>query len=526
MLALLSRTTIALLVVVSISHTSTAQSTVKFIPPEAAVAVSCIPIQAIKHEALGDVPWNLLKDTWRDNLGFPLDNASSILVFAAPPGPDGMPLLGAVVELREPVPIEQVAPRLQVLKFLELDESRQKLIGPTIGSVTWEVRAFKENTLLIGLSPTVDLMQKQSANPVEGELVRRLSAQPDVAFQACLVMQPIRRLAKPILSDPRLAKIVPGIDEVPDQLSAATFQLDLSDSVPHMKLDLEAVNPVAAEQLQAFAPKTAKLGLDSLSGAADSSLQQFVDAFTKIKPKRERSNVTFSTADGDAVTRAMYVRGLTDLVTFGAESTMFQTRRVAAVQDLERLTYALHMFADKNQKHFVPQASKSPGGKPLLSWRVLLLPYLDQQDLYDQFHLDEPWNSPHNLSLVKKMPDVFTVPGDETLAAEGKTRYQLPIGPSLPSEQIGSLYFSDITDGSSNTLFAVEAPQDRAVIWTQPVDLPVDPGNPRATLLPEKSLGFAASRYDGSASFYTPSTSTRKLQVLLTHQGGEINVQE
>src|SRR5437016_5495874 len=53
-------------------------------------------------------------------------------------------------------------------------------------------------------------------------------------------------------------------------------------------------------------------------------------------------------------------------------------------------------------------------GTPLLSWRVLVLPYLGQQDLYEQFHLDEPWDSPHNLQLLPKMPVLYAPPSGKT----------------------------------------------------------------------------------------------------------------
>src|SRR5262245_29213098 len=49
-------------------------------------------------------------------------------------------------------------------------------------------------------------------------------------------------------------------------------------------------------------------------------------------------------------------------------------------------------------------------GEPLLSWRVAMLPYIEQQGLYDRFHLDEPWDSPHNIQLLPLMPRSYALP--------------------------------------------------------------------------------------------------------------------
>ena len=63
---------------------------------------------------------------------------------------------------------------------------------------------------------------------------------------------------------------------------------------------------------------------------------------------------------------------------------------------------------------FPPAATTDGADKPLLSWRVAILPFLEQQPLYEQFHLDEPWDSPHNKTLIEQMPQVYAIPGSPT----------------------------------------------------------------------------------------------------------------
>jgi hypothetical protein len=115
-------------------------------------------------------------------------------------------------------------------------------------------------------------------------------------------------------------------------------------------------------------------------------------------------------------------------------------------------------------------------GKALLSWRVALLPYLGEQELYRQFRLNEPWDSTHNKALLKRMPKIFAPPG-ATNAAPYTTYYQVFVGPGAVFEKHQSLPFpASITDGTSNTLLIVEA--GNAVPWTKPEDLHFAPDEP------------------------------------------------
>ena len=84
-------------------------------------------------------------------------------------------------------------------------------------------------------------------------------------------------------------------------------------------------------------------------------------------------------------------------------------RKTSSLNNMRQLLLACHNYAA--MRNSIPAAySMDPQGKPLLSWRVHVLPYLEEQALYDQFKLDEPWDSPHNRKLIEKMPKVFENP--------------------------------------------------------------------------------------------------------------------
>ena len=156
-------------------------------------------------------------------------------------------------------------------------------------------------------------------------------------------------------------------------------------------------------------------------------------------------------------------------------------------------------------------------GKPLLSWRVAILPYLDQQQLYQQFHLDEPWDSPHNKSLIPLMPQVYRSTGPA--AAMGKTRYLTLRSKESAFPGKEGVRLADITHGTSNTILAVEADQAHAVVWTKPDDLDLDPQKPAAGLAGQPRRGFWVALCDGSVRFIQDSIDTEFLQDMVNRHG-------
>ena len=134
--------------------------------------------------------------------------------------------------------------------------------------------------------------------------------------------------------------------------------------------------------------------------------------------------------------------------------------------NLKQQMVALQKYHDQNDC-FPPAFRTSEEGKPLLSWRVAILPFLGEHKLYADFHLDEPWDSEHNKSLVAKMPEVFRAPASK--ADAGKTTYMGNGGPvgviARPSVRL-----EQVIDGTANTLAIVEVGDKAAVVWTKPAE--------------------------------------------------------
>jgi hypothetical protein len=176
------------------------------------------------------------------------------------------------------------------------------------------------------------------------------------------------------------------------------------------------------------------------------------------------------------------------------------------------------------ENRFPPQAIRDPSGKPLLSWRVALLPYLGEDSLYRQFKLEEPWDSPHNLTLLDRIPDVYAArPGAKV--ARHLTFYQVVVAPDglfwfdRPSNKERVSRFNSIPDGASRTLRVVES--SNPVPWTKPEDITWMPGDPTPKLGEQTPGQFHALACDGSSHLIPRDTSPEDLRALITPAGGE-----
>ena len=193
----------------------------------------------------------------------------------------------------------------------------------------------------------------------------------------------------------------------------------------------------------------------------------------------------------------------------------------------------MHGFHDAYNAFPQAAAFRSPEGKPLLSWRVAMLPYIGEQNLYMRFKLDEPWDSPNNIKLLPMMPKTYLQPG-QLDDGSGMTHYQVFVGPgTVFDERVGqkqgnqgpgmpqlSLRLVDIIDGTSNTILIATA--TNPVPWTKPEDIPFDPMKPLPPLGGLTSNGFNVAFADGSVRFIPQNTPEASLKAMITFAGGEV----
>jgi RNA polymerase sigma factor (sigma-70 family) len=240
--------------------------------------------------------------------------------------------------------------------------------------------------------------------------------------------------------------------------------------------------------------------------------------------------------------------------------------RRQSLNNLKQIAIAMHNYQDTHGC-FPPAAIYGKNGKPLLSWRVLLLPYLEQDNLYRQFHLDEPWDSPHNKKLLETKVKAYHIPGHDDWT---KTYYQVFVGEDTVFERrrevgvgggaggapagsgggagIGpgaagpggatggaalgggpaggiaggiqrGMGIADITDGTSNTILVIEGATP--VPWTKPEDLPYAPTGKLPELGAFKDAIHAAFA-DGSVHTIKRRFDETAMRAAITRNGGEV----
>lgn len=197
--------------------------------------------------------------------------------------------------------------------------------------------------------------------------------------------------------------------------------------------------------------------------------------------------------------------------------------------NLKMIALALHNYHD-DQGCFPPAYIADDQGRPLHSWRVLLLPYLDQQGLFDEYRFDEPWNGPHNSRLANQVSKIFHCRSDHAKGAPADKRYTSYVavtGPATVWRGSQPTKLDEVTDGTDKTLMVVEI-RNSDIQWLEPRDLSFPDvaagiNNPsKPSISSNHKMGAHAVFVDGHARFLGEDLSAGTLRALPTRAGGEM----
>ena len=199
-------------------------------------------------------------------------------------------------------------------------------------------------------------------------------------------------------------------------------------------------------------------------------------------------------------------------------------RRMQCVNNMKQIGLALHTYSAVYNS-FPPVYTTDEDGNPLHSWRVLLLPFMEQVVLYDQIHLDEPWDSEYNIQFHSQIVSVFCCPSssDEMI---GRTDYSVVVGEETPFRATGTASkLGDITDGASNTIFLVE--RKKPVCWMDPTQEITFEQACQGINVSENGIGSNHTGgvnvciFDGSVSYISDTVDLDTLRATFTRSGGE-----
>ncbi|HEX5106446.1 MAG TPA: DUF1559 domain-containing protein [Pirellulaceae bacterium] len=206
-------------------------------------------------------------------------------------------------------------------------------------------------------------------------------------------------------------------------------------------------------------------------------------------------------------------------------------QRMQSSIHIHEIGIAIHNYHDVYNA--IPLAGSDDSELGLnMSWRVRVLPFIEQKPLHEQVNYHEPWDSPANSALLERMPKSYAVPpaqgGHETsyMAFTAQQPVQsgdlqgMPFFGNGTGRGQGFASLAACVDGTTNTIMIVEADRDRSAPWMKPVDLPVDPANPKAGLGHVRSGGFIVVMGDGSVRFLPNSIDNSTLLKLILRDDG------
>jgi prepilin-type processing-associated H-X9-DG protein len=174
---------------------------------------------------------------------------------------------------------------------------------------------------------------------------------------------------------------------------------------------------------------------------------------------------------------------------------------------------------------FPPAYLADKNGKPMHSWRVLLLPYMDQKALYDMYRFNEPWDSANNRRVTDLAIGLYQC-SSEPDRKNPTTNYMMVVGPHMLSDGPHSKTLKEITDGTSNTIMVVEV-ADSGTWWAEPHDLNFEQMSFKINNSKRQGIssyhvgGVNVAFCDGSVRFLRDSTNPELVKAMLTIDGGE-----
>ncbi|WP_425398800.1 DUF1559 domain-containing protein [Aeoliella sp.] len=505
---------------------------------QSVAVVSLRPKQMLTNPKNALLPIEVAEAAGEKYLGLDIAHITRAVAVIEPPL--GMNMYYAVyLEADEPWDLDQLSPELKAHTEPGEIAGRACLVSREPSAPCFMV--LKQTTLVAasqGMLEKLLAADRQPADSVLAELVEKHSADDDLYVAVDLeALRPFINMGLMQASQdaPPEAR---NFLNIPLLLQSAELTATLDGSIPS-RLAFHTSNDSDAAQVEGMLEEAVDLAKANMRGelarlqTSDDPVERAMAAYSErvmgvymdmFVPKREGTTfVLFDTSEGNAQMGAVAVTGiLVALLLPAVTAAREAARRNSSMNNLKMLELALLNYESANRA-YPAHAIYSKEGKPLLSWRVAILPYLEEQPLYEQFHLDEPWDSPHNKKLIAQMPSVFSSPNSSLDPSLGKSNYLAPIGKGMVFEnEDRQIPLRQITDGTSNTVNLLEVNDETAVEWTKPADWKYDEEDPTKGLTGVRPGVFLAGFCDGHVAAIAEYIDEETFKALLSRNGGEV----
>ncbi len=507
-----------------------AETDFDYVTPEAAFAAVAYPQRVLTAPEMEMLPVEVISAAGKQEMGIDPVDIESVLVIVEPPvaGPPGY---GVVVRFSKPYQLDSIL--MPLAEGTTEGELNGKAYRKAQMPMAPSLYMADDQTLIVAEDGFLRKMLANHEAPAEGPLRKLLdstSTSGDVV--ALAVLEPVREMLSAMLAQVPVPPPFEGVKRAPSLLKAAKAEMSITGK-GSASLVLLAPSEDAAGELEQLVNEmidsVQQMALAEMAQAAtgddpiEQALAQYMQRINKrifdsVRPVRKGTMLSVSQS-GRESSQVAVIGILVALLLPAVQAAREAARRSMSVNNMKQIGLGMHNYHDR-YKRFPARASFDDDGKPLLSWRVHILPFIEQQPLYEQFHLDEPWDSEHNKTLIPLMPEVYLNPSSEP--GPGLATYAVPTGEGTIFDGPEGTKFRDITDGTSNTLMALEVDSDAAVIWTKPDDWEYDADDPLAGLGSAHPGGFNVVMADASVHFISVTVDTTMFRSLLTKNGGEV----
>lgn len=500
-----------------------------YIPRDAVAAVVVHPQRVLSAPELEFLPVEVAVAASMQYTGIDPTTIEQAIAVVGMPGAGGpAPGAGAILRFTKPYARDLVLARLAA-GAQEGTYNGQKTYN---GGGPAGVSLFMPDERTLVVATTESQLQNMMSSKGVASPLTKLLKQADLSKTAVAVVDFATLQPLAMMGLQALPPVPPQFQEflkAPELIQSIELSVNLSTTLD-LRLVLGANDAKAAAELEALLAKAKRMALELIQQQVAAGLtgndpiQQAAGQYMRRITQRIADDIKVKTA-GDRVTVSFEgspavasVGVMTALLLPAVQAAREAARRAQSSNNLKQIGLAMHNFHDARRR-LPPRAIYDKEGKPLLSWRVGLLPYLEENELYKQFHLDEPWDSEHNRQLIARMPAVYRSPNQT--AENGKTVYLAPDGEGTVFGGKDAMRLAQITDGTSNTIMALEADDDQAVIWTKPDDLKYDPKDPMNGLGHLRPGIFQALFCDGHVQIIANTVDPNALRALFTMHGGE-----
>jgi hypothetical protein len=482
-----------------------------FILPDACAVIVCRPSQILSSPFAQLMPTEILQAAMMKETGLDPLAAQQVVLSITPPMA-GPPSFSLHSKFSGPVAFK---PEVFPMPLNEEQLGGKRLLRNTVDPTAPSFYFPDASTLVAANQPAITALTSASRAEPAGLSKTFVAADRGDDLMAMIDVATLRPLIGMGMAQAPIPPQFAEFAQIPNLVKTLALRVNLSHAasselvaIANSEADAQSLEGLFAKAKQIMAAQTAAQTQQLL--ASDDPVEQATGRYSQrmakhwdeqVQIERSGARITLfridpSQGESHQLVYVAVIGVLVALLLPAIQAARMAARRNQSMNNLKQIMLGMLNHESAIGK-YPAHAIYGPDGTSLLSWRVSLLRFMENGELYKEFHLDEPWDSEHNKALIPKMPAYLLAPNSEHLIADGLSNYLASVGPgALMNGTADGTNIRNVNDGTSNTIAVVEVSDERAVPWTKPEDFTPDAANPVAGLGVAPN-GFLAGFCDG-----------------------------